>query len=196
MPEPKAALSAYSLLRRRHQLFVDAYVQCGVGSRAMVETGYRGERARHEAWEILKRPDVQAAIAERTEEAIAEAGVTNHRILIELARIAFHDVTRLFDKDGRMLPIGEWPEAERAAIESTEVEETEVAGGQGRVVSRTKKVRMHDKLQALKILAQYKKLLVEQVEFPGGIPLAPPVFNIGFAHGGPGTAIAKRDPGT
>lgn len=43
-------------LRRRHQTFVAEYVKCGIASKALVETGYRGPDAKKRAYDILKRP--------------------------------------------------------------------------------------------------------------------------------------------
>lgn len=147
-------MKSYLALKPRHQQFVDSYIEHGaIATKALQAIGYKGKNAKQLAFELMQRPEIQAALAERFEEAIAEKGVTNHRILGELADIGFGKVT---------------------------------AGGT---------LKHADKIRALEILAKYKKLLVDQVEFPAGIPLAPPVINIGFANGGPGTTIAKRDTG-
>lgn len=196
-------MDSYLNLKRRHQTFVDAYLQCGNAAKALRDTGHQGADADRRAYEILQREDVQKALAERIEEAIAGAGVTNHRILTELAKIAFSDVSTVFDDKGHLKPISEWPDTTRAAIAGLEVEELNrpaFGGAAGEEVparrtTRVVKFRLADKIRALEILAKYKKLLIDQVEFPAGIPLPPPIFNIGFRNGGPGATRTTRDPG-
>src|SRR5581483_6994900 len=76
-------MSAYSKLRRRQQLFVDAYVKCGVGSEAAATAGYSGKRPDRAAEKLFAQEGVKEAIAERTEQAIARAGVRHVRVLEE-----------------------------------------------------------------------------------------------------------------
>jgi hypothetical protein len=103
-----------------------------------------------------------------------------------LARIALLDVRDLFDEKGALVPPHELPEHVALALEGIDV--VEAVGGMKVEVSRekgkkgggrspmhvptyTKKVRF-DRMEALKLLAQWKRMLVDQVETRGPSDLA------------------------
>lgn len=149
-------MSAYAKLRRRRQLFVDAYVRTGVGSTAAIESGYAGKRPEVAAGKILGNPEVKAAIAERTEQAIAKAGIRHVRVLEEVAQVAFANLAQLRGTDGKPLPFKDWPEAFLAGLQSIEFD----ADGS------VSKVRLA-KVEGLKMLGQYLKLFTEVLEHQG-----------------------------
>lgn len=103
-------MSAYAKLRRRRQIFVDAYVRTGVGTEAALKSGYSGKAPSVAAAKIMANPEVKAAIAERTEEAIARAGVRTLRVLEEAALMAYARISHLRGADGKLLAFKDWPE--------------------------------------------------------------------------------------
>jgi len=157
-------MSAYSQLSRRRQLFVDAYVRRGVGTEAIKEAGFIGRRPDVAAAKFLAKPEVRAAIEEKRGEAIAKAGVRAVRVLEELAAIALLDPADLFDETGAMRPLKDVPRETRAALSALDVEEVRLDGVS---IGQVKKLRMHSKVEALKLLGQYLKLFAERVEHTG-----------------------------
>jgi phage terminase small subunit len=194
MTDEKPKESAYFRLRRRQQKFVDAYVECGNGAESIRRLGFRGTRPDTAAWKLLARADIQAAVNERSEQAIAEAGVTQVQIVRELARVAFFDHRKLFDADGKLIATHQLPDDLAAGLAGIEI--VDLGDGDERSAGRLSKYRAWPKVEALKLLLQYKKLLVEKHEHTGkdGAALAPPVINIGFANGGPGQP-GRPNPG-
>ncbi len=167
-------MSAYSRLRRRRQLFVDAYVKCGVGADAYREIDPKAKRPDQGACKLLAIPEVKAAIEERKQQAIVRAGVRQVRVLEELAAIAFSDVAELFDEQGNLRNLKEIRPAARAAIQAIDCEELLVGKGeQRRPFAVVRKLRTHSKVEALKLLGQYLKLFVERHEHTGkdGAPI-------------------------
>ncbi len=161
-------ISAYSKLRRRRQLFVDAYVKCGVGADAYRVLVPESKRPDQQASRLLADPQVRAAIAERTEEAIARAGVRQVRVFEELAAIAFADVAELYDEEGNLLSLKEMPARARAMIQAIDCEELLAGVGESRKpYGIARKVRTHSKVEALKLLGQHLKLWVERHEHAG-----------------------------
>ncbi len=156
-------MSAYAKLRRRRQKFVDAYVDTGVGAEAMRRIGFKGKAPRIAACKLLALPDIKAAVEERTEQAIAEAGVRTVRVLQEIARVAHFNPKHLRGPDGKLLKMHELPDEVAAAISS---EEFDAAGN-------LVKYRTHPKNEANRLLLQYLKVLVEQHEHAGvdGAPI-------------------------
>lgn len=167
-------MKAYSKLRRQRQLFVDAYVETGVGSDAWLKVNPKAMRPDQQASRLLANPDVKAAVAERTEQAIARAGVRQARVLEELAAIAFADVAELFDEDGNLCKLKDVPARARAAIQAIDCEELLAGRGEGRKpFAVVRKLRTHSKVEALKLLGQHLKIFVERHEHagPDGAPI-------------------------
>lgn len=82
----------------RIRRFCDEYLAAGEsnGAEAARAAGYSARRAKHQAHELLRRPDVQAYLAERRapvlRELAAKHKVTLERIIEENALIAFSDI--------------------------------------------------------------------------------------------------------
>lgn len=163
-------MSAYGKLRRRHQLFVDAFVRMGVATDAYREVyGQDVKRADVSAAKVMARPEVKEAVAERTEQAIARVGVRKLRVFEELARIAFSDLGDFYNPDGSLKGIHDIPAAARAALQGLEVDELFESDGEGgRVkVGRRPKIRTHSKNEALKLLGQHLHLFADRHEHSG-----------------------------
>ena len=113
---------------------------------------------------MLRRPDVQAAIAERQKEAFKAAGLAPERVLLELARIAFaniEDVTRLDAHGQPYLDLSELDRAQWAGIGEITVDEyTDGRGEDARQVKRIK-IKLLDRQRALETLGKHYGLVKE-----------------------------------
>lgn len=169
--DPK--LPAYGQLRRKWQLLVDAFVRCGVQSDAYTEVYGPTKRPDVSACKVFGKPEIRQAVAERTEQAIARAGVRNVRILEELASIAFLDPGDLFEDDNSLKPLKDVPPAMRRAILAVETDELFDGVGNDRAqIGITRKLKLSPKIEALKLLGQHLKLFTEkhEVELPSSDP--------------------------
>lgn len=112
------------------------------GPRLMGHVGVKAEIDRH--------------LSAVVEAAKHEAGVTLERVIKELARIAFFDPRRLFDEDGRPLPITELDDDTAAAVSGLEVLEEYEGSGQDRVLrGHVKKWKLQTKDGALDKLMKH-----------------------------------------
>lgn len=123
----------------------------------------RGERARVDASRLLTNANVRAEIDRLDAEELRDLGVTPARVLREIARLGFSDVRALYDCDGNLTSPHELDDDLAAAVSAVEVvsyvsEETGDA-----LLKRTHKIRLWNKAENLKLLAQYLKLLTETV---------------------------------
>lgn len=97
VPTPPAVPVALNFTPRIRR-FCDEYLAAGEsnGAEAARAAGYSARRAKHQAHELLRRPDVQAYLAERRapvlRELAAKHKVTLERIIEENALIAFSDI--------------------------------------------------------------------------------------------------------
>jgi phage terminase small subunit len=149
-------MSAYAKLRRKRQLFVDAYVECGVGTVAAIKAGYTGKNANVAAAKILTNPEVKAAVLERQEQAIAKAGVRHVRVLEEAAKVAFASLAQARGADGKVRPFKDLPPELLEGAQSIEFNPD----------GSVKNIRLA-KLDGLRLLSQYLKLLTEVHEHSG-----------------------------
>lgn len=172
--EEKPQKTAYWKLSKRLRRFVDALVGGATGADAAVEAGCKAQQPKVWACRMRARPEVRTAIAEREEQAAEEAGITQTRIYQELAHIAFFDHRKLYDEAGSPLPIHQLPEGVAHGLASTEIEDLYEGRGESReFVGKLHKYRSWPKVEALKVLAQAKRMLPNQHEHTGkeGVPL-------------------------
>lgn len=128
--------------------FISEYLKDFNGTQAAIRAGYSKRSAASIAFEVLREPEIQAAIQRRLE----KLGMSADEVLIELARIGRADVKEMFGEDGKMLHPKDMPESIRRAISGIEVK----AG--------TIKVRFWSKTEALNLAGKYHKLFVDRSE--------------------------------
>ncbi len=137
-------------LSARKAAFVDQYLVDLNATAAAIRAGYAPKNANQAGYRLLQEPAVAAAIAVAQAERSRRTHVSADRVIRELARIAFSDVrkTVTWGPGGLVLrPSAEIDDDVAAAV--SEVSEST----QGRV--RTLKVKLIDKLAALRLLADH-----------------------------------------
>lgn len=153
----KDALSKYDngMLTLEMETFVnELFVNNFNIKQAAIKAGTHEKIAASKGARWISKPQVQAAIEKRREYLRNTQEVDAARIVQELARIAFFDLRRLLDHDGKPIPPKQLPDDIAAALSSIGVSYTEGVGEQGEYcVLRNVKYVPHDKLQALKQLA-------------------------------------------
>lgn len=110
-------------------------------------------------------PQVRAKAAERLADLIDP-----DRALREAARLAYSDVRQIFDGEGKLLPVKDWPPELAAAVGGIEVVKRNVDSGDGRT-DDVIKVKVWDKPKALEMLFKHLGLLTERVEHSGGLEI-------------------------
>ena len=148
--------------------FVAAYKANPNAYRAALAAGYGQRSAIKKGPLLLRRPEVQAALAAQAESEFGVIEKQAGRVLAEAARVAFADPAGLFDAAGRLKPVPEMSGDCLAAV--SHVEETRKGG-----------VRLlrHGKLAALALLARYVQLLT-----PGALVFEPEEEASGEADSG------------
>lgn len=158
------------LANEQHEVFARAYASNGMqGTAAALLAGFAPGSAAKRASLLLKRSDVSARVRELVDTALKQADITADRTLLELARVGYSDIRSIFDEHGNLIPVRELPHDVAASIEGVDVvmttEERVGADGQPvKVTTRTVKVRRGGKLAALRMLAQYHKILAPDPE--------------------------------
>lgn len=168
-PKPKKAKgTGYFSLRGRQQRLIDRYIGLQNGAEAIRQEGYRGTRADQAWYRFTQKPGIKEAIEERTKVVLAEIGVNEYRTMQEVARVAYQNPKRLLDANGNLLPMKDWPDDAAATVIGFDHEELFSGQGENRTrVGIVLKPRFANKNDALKLLMQHQKLLVEKHELTG-----------------------------
>lgn len=160
MAETVAKGLADAPLPHKVALFVAEYQKDHNGAQAAIRAGYAPKASKVTASRLLARANVKAAIANQTAERVAqvafETGITLERTLRELARIAYFDPRKLFDKSGRPLAITELNDDTAAVVAGLDVlEEFEGSGAYRILIGHVKKWKIADKKGALDMLMKH-----------------------------------------
>ena len=138
-------------LNMQQAIFVTEYAKSGSATQAAAAAGYSRPR-------IPEGKAVRQAIADTLE----ECGVTAKRTITEIAKLAFHDVRKLFDANGKLIELHKLDDETAAAIASFEVSQSD-----DKTFSETSKVKMTSKLSALEHVSKMLRLTTDQVELAG-----------------------------
>lgn len=137
----------------RHEKFAQLVVAGNSRVAAYYKSGYPEKKtatlAAHCAYMVSQRGDVKARIEELMKEAAERNEITVDRTLEEIRRIAFFDVRKLFDEDGKIKPIHELDEETAAALAGIKI--TDMNTGKGVM----RRVATLDKLAALEKCCRY-----------------------------------------
>jgi phage terminase small subunit len=142
----------------RQLAFIREYVIDFNGTQAAIRAGYAPKSARYSATRMLRNPLIQGQIQAQIQRISEKADVTATRVLEELARVAFADLSRAVQIiNGRvhLLDTDNLTQDLRAAI--SEISETETGI----------RVKFHDKTKALELLGKYLKLFTDKQELTG-----------------------------
>lgn len=177
---------ALARMNDRDRRFVDEYLVDFDAKNAAIRAGFSPKTAK-DAYKWVdaqrpKKPAVRAEIERAMARASRRTGVTVERILEELARIAFSDITDVADADGKLLEGID--RADAAAVMSVRVKRGDDF--------TENEVRMYDKLRALELLGKRFGMFTDKVRLDGPVPViiddaseeapeAEPEKKVGFA---------------
>lgn len=185
-PRSRAATTPKGL-NPQERLFVDEYLKDLDAQRAALTAGYSKTVARSKAYSWVssgrQKPHVYASVLSAIEKRSRRNQVTADRVLEELGRLAFSDVRKLYDDQGRLKAPHEIDDDSAAAIASVEtIEEFDrvpssageklepqahggaLSRGTRTLVGYTRKLKMHSKPEALRLAMQHLGMLRAQVD--------------------------------
>lgn len=151
--------------------FVEEYLIDLNATQAAIRAGYSADTAGAIGYENLQKPYIADAIAEARKKLSEGAGVTQERVVKELARLAFLDIRKAFDDEGRLKPIVDLDDDTAAAIAGLEIEVERSRKPQTdeeiQLATRTHKIKLSDKKGALDSLARHLGMFVDKVQHTG-----------------------------
>ena len=163
--------AAKKKLSARETRFVDLYCVSLNATASARDAGFSPRSPDSAGAKLLARPHVRAAVDARLAKSTAKAQLTAERIDQEIAALAFSDLRKLFNRDGTIKPMSEWPNETASAVASIENEEIHGRKKRGKssALVRLVKLKAWSKTEALTLAARRLKLLTDKVEVtPGG----------------------------
>lgn len=152
-------------LSPKQRLFVAEYLIDLNATKAAIRAGYSVKAACAIGNENLRKPMIAAAIAEAQRKRELKTGITQERVLRELARIAFFDIRTLYNEDGtlkRPTELNDDAAAVLAGIDVVEMQASAAIGEDGEIATLpmfTKKARVFDKGAALSLAMRHLGML-------------------------------------
>ncbi len=147
----------------RRMSFVTHWLANGrCGKDSAIAVGVSEESAAVMASKWLKLPEIRAEIERVDALARERSQITVDRVVLELGRMAFVDLSEAYDSMGNLKPMKDWPEDVRRACVGFEMTEEILRDGDGVEIgtARLKKVKFHDKTSSMALLLKH---------FPGGL---------------------------
>ena len=133
--------------------FCEEYVIDLNGKQAAIRAGYKPGAAVLAAMENLRNPALQEILQNLKDERSRRTEVTADRVLLEIARLAFNDPRKAFNRETeQILPISQWPDEVAAAISSIKVTEQKTEDG---LIVELKEVKFWDKNKPLDMAAKH-----------------------------------------
>jgi phage terminase small subunit len=183
-------------LSEKHQRFVEEYLIDLNATQAALRAGYSAATAYSQGQRLLKHVEVAKAVRAAKKARAERMAISQDRVLVELARIAFFDPRKLFDADGKPIAINQLDDDTAAALVGLDVlEEFEGSGEDRQFVGYTKKYKIADKNTALANAMRHLGMLKDslKVDLPAGGSLVKVMFVDAPAQSNPAPGAAQTE---
>lgn len=145
-------------MTEKNKRFVEEYLIDLNATQAAIRAGYSPDTARSIASELLTKPDIRKAVDQAQAERSKRTGISQERVLRELARIAFSNLPDIVDPfDGSVITSA--GRDDMACIQSIKVKVTEG--------STEREVKLCDKMRALELLGKHLGMFKDKLEISG-----------------------------
>ena len=191
--EQAAKRKSLSPLQR---LFALEYIVDLNGTRAAIRAGYSARTAAQQAHQLLRNPLVLAEIDVQKKARLKRIAMDADALLLRLFEEADADLADLYDDDGNLLPVKDWPAIWRkglvAGIETEEIlGPSEEDGKPKPVLGFTRKIKLADRMKRLEAIGRHVNVQAwkDRKEVSADAPLRQLLEQIG------GSAIRPKEPG-
>ena len=132
--------------------FCDKYFETLNGTQSAIYAGFSEKTARQQASQMLATQEVEDYLQELRIKLADETGITQKRVLTEIARLAFSDIRKYYNGDNQLIPVTDLDDDAAAALSSVKIDEL-YAGDV--TIGQTKEIRLYNKLDGLEKLSKH-----------------------------------------
>lgn len=140
-------------LTAKQERFVEEYLIDLNATQAAIRAGYSEKTAYRTGADNLRKPQIAESIAARKDERSERTKIDADWVLTRLAEEAEADVADLYDEDGGLRPVHEWPLIWRkglvAGLDVEEITEDGVKIGQ------VKKLKLSDRIKRVELIGKH-----------------------------------------
>ena len=138
-------------LNQRQEMFCREYIKDLNGTQAAIRAGYSPRTADRMAYELLKKPEIQAFVLQSKAERVEEVKIDANYVLKRLIEIDEMDVADILDDCGDFLPIRKWPKVWRTTLSGLDI----AIINSGDTEAIIKKIKWPDKVKNLELLGKH-----------------------------------------
>ena len=161
-------------LTAKQQRFIVEYLIDLNAAQAAIRAGYAVKGAKDQAYQLMQRPEVVAAIKEASEARNQRVQVDADYVLNRLTEIDQMDLLDILDDDMSIKPLSKWPKVWRQSLSAFDIAEMfEGVGKERDLVGLMKKIKWPDKVKNLELLGKHVNVNAfrENVNHSGSINL-------------------------
>lgn len=144
-------------LTDKQEMFCVEYLVDLNATQAAIRCGYAVASANREGSRLLSNVGIQARIAQLREERAERTKIDADWLLKRLAEEATADINDLYDDDGTLLPVSDWPLIWRQGlVQGLDVEELFDGRGKDREhIGTLRKIRLSDRVKRLELIGRH-----------------------------------------
>ena len=154
-------------LTAKQMRFVDEYMVDLNATQAAIRAGYSSRTANTIGTQNLVKLSIQAEISRRQKDLQRRTEVTQERVVMELARVAFADATDYVQVETRIINKGDIEVPIELAVHK---ETAELSADQRAAIASIKQgangveIKLHDKIKALELLGRHIGMFNDKLE--------------------------------
>jgi phage terminase small subunit len=144
-------------LTEKQFIFCMEYLTDFNATRAAIKAGYSKKTADSQGSRMLKNVKVKSFIDNQTTKRVEKLEVTKESVIKELAKIAFHDIRKMYDEKGFLIPVYNLDDDTAAVISSFKSRrEFQGKGEDGKAeYDIVDEYKRHDKVKTLELLGKH-----------------------------------------
>lgn len=152
-------------LTDKQKRFVEEYLIDLNATQAAIRAGYSPKRASEQGHQLLQKTTVSEAISIAMAERSRRTGISQDRVVNELAKIAFVNMLDVVDEEGRIRSTAS--QDDLACIESIKHKESSSINGD----STEREVKIASKLKALELLGKHLGMWNDKLDVNMNVPI-------------------------
>ena len=137
----------------KQQRFVEEYLIDLNATQAAIRAGYSKKSARAVGSENLTKPDIRAAVAEAQQARSERTKIGADWVLARLADEADADLADLYDENGGLKPITEWPLVWRQGLVAGLDVDEEFKDGEK--LGQVTKIKLSDRIKRVELIGKH-----------------------------------------
>lgn len=154
-------------MTKKQKRFVEEYLIDLNATQAAIRAGYSVQAAKEIGCENLTKPNIQAAINKAIAERSKRTGVNADRVVLELAKLAFVNVSDFVDPNDVTIK-DTASRDDLAAICSVRIKTFPTRSGE---LGTEREIRTYDKIRALELLGKHLGMFTDKFKIEGAIPV-------------------------